>query len=638
MLNGAAPAFEVDGGMMLVLVRSLWVAALLSAFGSLVFRLVVAPRSARRMAREEAARVERGLDRLTLGSLVAALAGACAWLVLLAGNMASADTLAQSLQAVPTVLTQTSFGHIISGQIVALILSVLLFGRGTNPVRRGLAMGGCTLATILQAGHGHAASMYSGPSWLLGADALHLVGAGAWLGGLLPLLLVVAMAPAKAAATAARYFSPLGKLCIAALVVSALFQGWVLVGTIPGLAGTAYGWMVLVKLALLGVLLGFAAINRYRFAPALIHGDPGTARRVFIRSIVIQTGFGLAIVLAAAVLGSLSPSVHVQPVWPFDRRFSLDTIQEDPDFKQEVISAAFALAGAAALLVLAAILRRWVGLVAVLAAGGIAWFAIPHLSLLLVDAYPTSYYTSPTGFAAATIVQGAALYPSHCAACHGVTGHGDGPAAASLPVPPADLTASHLWMHSDGELFWWLTHGIDTPEGQPVMPGFAGSLPDDDRWALIDYIRANNAGSAVNTDGEWTQAVQAPALQATCGNRPVALADLHERIVRLVFGATVPGPAAPDVTTILVAATTPDRTACLASDPAVPQAYAIVSGVAAHDLAGTEILIDGDGWLRALQRPGAPAAWSDPRALAAELDKIRAHPIAADPAPMPMQM
>jgi hypothetical protein len=76
----------------------------------------------------------------------------------------------------------------------------------------------------------------------------------------------------------------------------------------------------------------------------------------------------------------------------------------------------------------------------------------------------------------------------------------------------------------------------------------------------------------------------------------------------------------------------------VASDPAAREAYAIVAGVAAHDLDGTEILIDGEGWLRALQRPGAPAAWSDPHALAAELDKIRAHPIAADPAPMHMQM
>jgi mono/diheme cytochrome c family protein len=38
------------------------------------------------------------------------------------------------------------------------------------------------------------------------------------------------------------------------------------------------------------------------------------------------------------------------------------------------------------------------------------------------------------------ISTGDALYRRHCASCHGITGHGDGPAAHSLIVPPTDLT------------------------------------------------------------------------------------------------------------------------------------------------------------------------------------------------------
>lgn len=34
---------------------------------------------------------------------------------------------------------------------------------------------------------------------------------------------------------------------------------------------------------------------------------------------------------------------------------------------------------------------------------------------------------------------GAAMYRQNCASCHGPTGAGDGPVAADLPVPPADL-------------------------------------------------------------------------------------------------------------------------------------------------------------------------------------------------------
>ena len=37
-------------------------------------------------------------------------------------------------------------------------------------------------------------------------------------------------------------------------------------------------------------------------------------------------------------------------------------------------------------------------------------------------------------------VSGRALYDAYCVSCHGVTGKGDGPGAAGLPHPPADLT------------------------------------------------------------------------------------------------------------------------------------------------------------------------------------------------------
>jgi cytochrome c553 len=254
-----------------------------------------------------------------------------------------------------------------------------------------------------------------------------------------------------------------------------------------------------------------------------------------------------------------------------------------------------------------------------------------------VEAYPTSFYHSPTGFAVTSIAQGAALFPNHCAACHGAHGHGDGPAATGLPVPPADLTAGHLWEHSDGELFWWLTHGIDAPEGGLVMPGFATSLSEDDRWALIDYIRANNAGTAMAASGQWPVPVHAPSFAASCGGKTVTLGDLRGHIVRLIIGPAEPMAPNPDVTTIF-ATTHPAPTACVVDDEMAPLAYAVVAGVTAHDLPGTAFLIDGDGWLRALQRPGATATWHDPRALASEVHAIRAQPIKAPAPSMPMDM
>jgi len=54
--------------------------------------------------------------------------------------------------------------------------------------------------------------------------------------------------------------------------------------------------------------------------------------------------------------------------------------------------------------------------------------AQPNVTVKKVAAQPT------------TTVQGNLLYKDHCAACHGMTGKGDGPAAAALKTPPADLT------------------------------------------------------------------------------------------------------------------------------------------------------------------------------------------------------
>ncbi len=79
---------------------------------------------------------------------------------------------------------------------------------------------------------------------------------------------------------------------------------------------------------------------------------------------------------------------------------------------------------------------------------------------------------------------GAALYAEHCAVCHGVTGHGDGPQAASLNPKPFDLTV-HAGLHPDYELFDWITNGIPGT----AMPAWKGQLDDQQRWDLVNYLR-----------------------------------------------------------------------------------------------------------------------------------------------------
>jgi putative copper export protein/mono/diheme cytochrome c family protein len=631
--------FDLAGGLPLTAVRFVAVAALLSVTGVLAFEAFVLARIGADLPAATAATLRRRLACLAQGSVAVAVAGMLGWLVLEAAAMADATRLGAAVGAVPAVVGGTEFGRLIAAQVAGFVLLAVVLGRGGGRLRiwaaLALAVGECAL----QAGHSHAASMYQGPSFLLAADVLHLLAAGVWLGGLMPLLLVVRAAPPRGGAMAARWFTLPGKICVVVMAATALFQGWVLVASIPGLVGTAYGLMALVKLALFGVLFAFALANRYQFAPALRGPAPEGARAVLLRSLAVQTGFGIAVVVAAAVLSGLPPAMHEQALWPFAERFSLDTVNEDADFRREAIEALAALGAAGLLLVGAAVTRRHraARMASVAVAAVIAWFAIPHLDLLFVPAGPTSYFHSPTGFAATAIVAGADLYPANCAACHGRDGHGDGPLAKSLPVPPADLTAAHLWMHSDGELFGWLADGIEAPEGGLAMPGFADRLSDDQRWDLIDYIRAHNAGLVHRASGEWTPALQAPGLQAACADGERTLADLRGGFVRLVFGTAA---ASPGVTTILATADPAAHPApglCVAGDEVLPRAYAIATGLDPARMAGTQILIDGAGWLRAVEPAGVSPRWDDATALAAEIQSLAAHPVAAA-SPMKMDM
>jgi high-affinity iron transporter len=78
----------------------------------------------------------------------------------------------------------------------------------------------------------------------------------------------------------------------------------------------------------------------------------------------------------------------------------------------------------------------------------------------------------------------AALYQQHCAACHGATGAGDGPAGAALDPPPMDFTdATRARQRSVFALQQVIEQGL-TGTG---MASYA-QLPESDRWALAFYV------------------------------------------------------------------------------------------------------------------------------------------------------
>jgi mono/diheme cytochrome c family protein len=409
-------------------------------------------------------------------------------------------------------------------------------------------------------------------------------------------------------------------------------------GGVPGLFGTDYGRIALVKLGLFAVLLTLAAINRLALTDRLAGTAPDAARHMRV-SVATEAVLGTLVVLTAGFLASHAPGTHEQPVWPFAWRPSLSAFYV-PDLRNEVTLALLAVGAAVIIAVIGVVWPkvRWPALV--VAAITLA-LAVPHLDLLFVEAYPTSFFTSPTEFAATAIVHGAKLFAANCVVCHGAEGRGDGPSAKSLPLRPADLTAEHFWAHSDGELFWYISHGFAAPDGPLAMPGFETTLSSEGRWELIDYLRAHNAGESMRTTGKWAHPLPIPQFDIACANgRTLDLDDLRGRVLRIVAvsgdESTVPeAPAGIDITTVVL----PHRLAagthlanCVASEPETWVAFSILSGVSGEALAGEQALVDQNAWLRAAWRPGEPGNWTNPQALAAVVRYIAAHPIAADAA------
>lgn len=569
---------------------------------------------------------------------MAALLTGCAWLVLQAIVIGSADTVPQAVSVLFAVIRKTHFGHfvVIRLALIGLALPLLRRPRWCQAIALGLVV----LSVALQGVVGHAGAVGGTEGRaLIASEALHLAAAGSWLGALPPLALLIATLPPRQAAAMCHRFSPIGLAAVLVLVGTALVQAMALIGNVPALVGTTYGHIALIKLGLFLVLLGLALTNRFVLTTRLDRGEACATRRAMLASVLVETGLGAGVVLAASFLASSVPALHEQPSWPFAWPPSL-VAMADPDLRREVVNALITIGAAVAIAVLGLVWRRlrWPALAV---AAVMLWFALPQLDLLSVEAYPTSYYTSPTGFAANSIARGAVLFPANCAACHGAAGRGDGPRAAQLPEHPADLTAPHLWDHTDGDLFWWLTHGIDAPEGGVAMPGFGTTMPADDRWALIDYIRAHNAGAMMAKAGAWPLPIRAPEVPIDCNG--VAADDSTEltgSVLRVIAdagpdqSAALPIPPQNGVRTIVLVVS-PGGTArpapgeCVAATPGAWPAFAILAGLDPIALGGTEFLVDPRGWLRALWRPGEVGNSRTQDQLITEIRQIITHPIIA---------
>ena len=284
--------------LLLVLGRALAVGTLFVAFGTALIRRCVAG-----VPTPDA---DRSLQRLQWAALGAAVAATLLWCATETAAMAGTDSPAAMLAMLPAVLSGTAFGHLVLIRVGLLALAAAATVGGASALATVLI----GLAVVVQAGHLHAFAMRPGPSLLLAAEALHVLAAGAWLGSLPALLILVAATPAERAGMAARRFSALGIAAVLTVAASAAWLAWQLVGTWAGLLDSAYGRVALAKLALFAVLVALAGRNRLWLVPRTMAGGTAAQRRLR-RSIAAAAVIGVIVVALASLLSTLPPAIDL---------------------------------------------------------------------------------------------------------------------------------------------------------------------------------------------------------------------------------------------------------------------------------------------------------------------------------------
>ncbi len=317
---GTAYAADIERGSTAALVTARWLTFL--GFSVLVGGglLVLLDRSWRGGAYDVLARDAAVLYRRIAVAMLPLLAGG---LVLALLDQATA------LAASPLeVLRSTRFGVWWLARAAEVVLIALILGvawararRTGEPGQRWLGfvlplLAGEGMATITALSHAAAAP---GRAWAILFDLVHFVTAGVWVGGLLAVALLLlrwgSRGRAPAEAVVRRWlvpFSTVAAYSIFVLTFTGVLRSFGELPTATAIVSTNYGRWLLIKLAVIGIALAIALLNRR----ALEARAAAEAKALQLgRLVAVEAGVAILVVLTVAVLGQVpTPRGLASPV------------------------------------------------------------------------------------------------------------------------------------------------------------------------------------------------------------------------------------------------------------------------------------------------------------------------------------
>jgi putative copper resistance protein D len=220
-----------------------------------------------------------------------------------------------------TVLNDTQFGRIWRWRLLFLAVLTILLGwrvlARRAPLSWTILLSGIVLVVSL-AGVGHGA-VRTGYDALFhqSNQAVHMLAAAVWVGGLLSLFYLVLSVRRRALGgevlmQALRRFSIIGFAAVLFILASGLLNSWFLVGSVHALVHMAYGQVLMVKVSLFLCMIALAVFNRLCVMPRLARrAETDGTLRLLLRSIAVEQLFAVLVVASVSLLGTLPPAMDL---------------------------------------------------------------------------------------------------------------------------------------------------------------------------------------------------------------------------------------------------------------------------------------------------------------------------------------
>jgi len=279
----------------LVLCRFLHFIVVLMLFGGWLFRPLLA---------NGKTALDQRLARTCRWLAVVALASGVCWLLLITASMAGAWDAAFDPPTLQLVLGNTFFGQVWRWHLlINLLLLVVVLTPLSASLALRLILSGLLLATLAPVGHGAMLDGTAGQLLILN-QLIHLICVGAWLGGLMLLVMILRQPDGHSIRVMLQRFSGVGYGLVAGLLITGLINVRVLTGAFwPTPLFSGFALILLIKVALVTAMLGLALFNRLRI-------DDCEQRPTALRSsVMLEWLLGLGAVAAVSLLGTLPPMI-----------------------------------------------------------------------------------------------------------------------------------------------------------------------------------------------------------------------------------------------------------------------------------------------------------------------------------------